>query len=146
MVSKSVSDVKRDMLTPRSLSGHISHSEIIGRNERDIVKSNRGADLRAYLPTLAEYVTLTPRIVTPVSPLCSLPCTQSLITPPKDLPRRRQSYSIAARYPCQSRTLISWAPVVRDSRSRHRARRVDIVPCQSYTCCKCPTIQSRQLR
>lgn len=45
--------------------GDILHSEIIGRNTRDLVRSSRGADLRVYLPTLAEYVTMTPRIVTP---------------------------------------------------------------------------------
>lgn len=45
--------------------GYILHSEIIGRNSRDLVRSSRGADLRVYLPTLAEYVTMTPRIVTP---------------------------------------------------------------------------------
>ncbi|KAL9133203.1 MAG: hypothetical protein Q9175_005620 [Cornicularia normoerica] len=48
--------------------GHILHSEIIGRNTRDLVKSSRGADLRVYLPTLAEYVKMTPRIVTPIYP------------------------------------------------------------------------------
>lgn len=62
------------MLTPTRLSGDILHSEIIGRNSRDLVRSSRGADLRVYLPTLAEYVTMTPRIVTPVglfhSPRC----------------------------------------------------------------------------
>ena len=46
--------------------GGVKHSEIIGKKSRDTVKSTRGHDIRAYLPTLAEYVTLTPRKVTPV--------------------------------------------------------------------------------
>lgn len=56
------------IVTPTHLSGYILHSEIIGRNSRDLVRSSRGADLRVYLPTLAEYVTMTPRIVTPIYP------------------------------------------------------------------------------
>ena len=84
------------MLTPTWLSGDISHSEIIGRNERDLVKSSRGKGLRVNLPTLAEYITMTPRIVTPVSLLYSTQCARSSTTSPVDLPRGRQSYSLVA--------------------------------------------------
>ena len=38
------------MLTSTRLSGDILHSEIIGRNTRDLVRSSRGANLRVYLP------------------------------------------------------------------------------------------------
>ena len=96
MVVKLASAAKKDMLTPTWLSGDISHSEIIGRNERDLVKSSRGKGLRVNLPTLAEYITMTPRIVTPVSLLHPIQCAQSSTTPPVDLPRRRQSYSLVA--------------------------------------------------
>ena len=96
MVVELASGAKRDMLTPTWLSGDISHSEIIGRNERDLVKSSRGKGLRVNLPTLAEYITMTPRIVTPVSLLHSTQCVQSSTTPSVDLPRRRQSYSLVA--------------------------------------------------
>lgn len=47
--------------------GGIKHSDIIGKKSRDTVRSTTGRDVRVYLPTLAEYVTLTPRRVTPVS-------------------------------------------------------------------------------
>lgn len=47
--------------------GRIDHTSIIGRKTRDTVKTHRGADVRVYMPTLAEHVTMTPRIVTPVS-------------------------------------------------------------------------------
>ena len=52
--------------------GSVKHAEIIGKRSRDTVKSTRGVDIRAYLPTLAEYVAFTPRIVTPVSFLVQL--------------------------------------------------------------------------
>ena len=48
-------------------SGGIRHSDIIGKRSRDTVKSTTGRDIRAYLPTLADYITLTPRRVTPVT-------------------------------------------------------------------------------
>ena len=96
MVVKLSSAAKRDMLTPTWLSGDIAHSEIIGRDERDLVKSSRGKGLRVNLPTLAEYITMTPRIVTPVSLLHSTQCAQSSITPPVDLPCQRQSKNLIA--------------------------------------------------
>lgn len=51
--------------------GRISHDSVIGTKLRDVVndkkskKGKRGV-LRALRPSLAEYVTLSPRIVTPV--------------------------------------------------------------------------------
>lgn len=46
--------------------GFISHTDIIGKEPRQIVQSSNGAAYRIYEPTLAEYVRFTPRIVTPV--------------------------------------------------------------------------------
>lgn len=84
------------MLTRTRLSGNILHSEIIGRNTRDLVRSSGGANLRVYLPTLTEYVTLTPRMVTPVSLLHFPPDSPGLRLSPVDLPRGRQSHSLLA--------------------------------------------------
>ena len=47
-------------------TGSVKHSEVIGKRTRDTVKSSKGHEIRAYLPSLAEYTTLTPRVVTPV--------------------------------------------------------------------------------
>jgi hypothetical protein len=41
-------------------------SDILGKNERDIVTTSNGSDFRIMEPTLAHYVCLTPRQVTPV--------------------------------------------------------------------------------
>ena len=96
MVVESASGAGPDMLTPTWFSGDISHSEIIGKNERDLVNSSKGKGFRVNLPTLAEYITMTPRIVTPVSLLRFTQYAQSSTTSPVDLPRRRQSYSLVA--------------------------------------------------
>ncbi|KAL9130946.1 MAG: hypothetical protein Q9217_000992 [Psora testacea] len=48
--------------------GDFYHGDIIGKQSRDIIKSHKGSEVRVHVPTLAEYVTLTPRIVTPVYP------------------------------------------------------------------------------
>ncbi|KNG47372.1 S-adenosyl-L-methionine-dependent methyltransferase [Stemphylium lycopersici] len=48
--------------------GVIQHSDIIGRQPRQIIQSNKGASYRVIDPTLAEYVRLTPRLVTPIYP------------------------------------------------------------------------------
>jgi tRNA (adenine57-N1/adenine58-N1)-methyltransferase catalytic subunit len=48
-------------------NGHVNHDDIIGKSPRDIVQGTKAA-WRLYEPTLEEYVRLTPRIVTPVSP------------------------------------------------------------------------------
>ena len=46
--------------------GSLGHDDIIGKTPRDIVTSSSGKELRVYIPTLEDYVTLTPRLVTPV--------------------------------------------------------------------------------
>jgi tRNA (adenine57-N1/adenine58-N1)-methyltransferase len=46
--------------------GVIKHEEIIGKEPRQLVVSSKGSSSRIHEPTLAEYVRLTPRIVTPV--------------------------------------------------------------------------------
>lgn len=57
--------------TTHSHRGVISHANIIGTEARQIVRSSKGYEYRVYEPTLAEYVRLTPRLVTPVRPLSS---------------------------------------------------------------------------
>ena len=47
--------------------GSIDHEAIIGKQARDVVVTSTGRKLRIGKPTLDEYVTLTPRLVTPVS-------------------------------------------------------------------------------
>ena len=47
--------------------GDISHSDIIGKSPRDLVTSTAGHDYRIHTITLAEYVSMTRRLVTPVS-------------------------------------------------------------------------------
>jgi tRNA (adenine57-N1/adenine58-N1)-methyltransferase len=47
--------------------GDISHADIIGKSPRDLVTSSAGHDYRIHTITLAEYVSLTRRLVTPVS-------------------------------------------------------------------------------
>lgn len=49
--------------------GSLSHDSLIGKEARDIVTLSTGRKFRLHLPTLGEYVELTPRLVTPVSPL-----------------------------------------------------------------------------
>jgi len=46
--------------------GVIPHTDIIGRSPRDILATNRGTEFRLTWPSLDEYVTKVPRIVTPV--------------------------------------------------------------------------------
>jgi tRNA A58 N-methylase Trm61 len=46
--------------------GVIEHSDIIGKQSRQVVRSTKGSHYRIHEPTLAEYVRLTPRLVTPV--------------------------------------------------------------------------------
>lgn len=48
--------------------GSIKHADVIGKEPRQIVNSSRGSSYRVHEPTLAEYVRLTPRLVTPVRP------------------------------------------------------------------------------
>lgn len=54
--------------TTHSHRGVISHANIIGTEARQIVRSSKGYEYRVYEPTLAEYVRLTPRLVTPLYP------------------------------------------------------------------------------
>ena len=46
--------------------GDLNHSDIVGLQSRSYVRSSKGISFRVYEPTLAEYVKLTPRLVTPV--------------------------------------------------------------------------------
>jgi hypothetical protein len=46
--------------------GRIAHDNIIGLRERDLVETHKSTKLRVHLPSLEEYVTLSPRRVTPV--------------------------------------------------------------------------------
>lgn len=46
--------------------GVIEHANVIGKEPRQIVRSSKGSEYRVLTPTLAEYVRLTPRLVTPV--------------------------------------------------------------------------------
>lgn len=46
--------------------GILLHSDVIGKRSRQLVHSKRGHAYRVHEPTLAEYVCLTPRLVTPV--------------------------------------------------------------------------------
>ena len=46
--------------------GDINHSDIIGKSPRDIVTTSAGHDYRLHQVTLAEYVSLSRRLVTPV--------------------------------------------------------------------------------
>lgn len=46
--------------------GTISHADIIGKEPRQTVRSSKGHSYRIHEPTLADYVRLTPRLVTPV--------------------------------------------------------------------------------
>ncbi|OCL04167.1 S-adenosyl-L-methionine-dependent methyltransferase [Glonium stellatum] len=48
--------------------GPISHTEIIGKRVRDIIKTKKGHEYRIHEPTLSEYVRYTPRSVTPIYP------------------------------------------------------------------------------
>lgn len=48
--------------------GHIAHNDIIGRETTPFfTRSSKGRLFRIEQPTLSQYLTLTPRIVTPVS-------------------------------------------------------------------------------
>ncbi|OOQ91083.1 tRNA (adenine-N(1)-)-methyltransferase [Penicillium brasilianum] len=46
--------------------GHVAHDKIIGSRVWDAVQAHKGPDVRLSLPTLEEYVALTPRLVTPI--------------------------------------------------------------------------------
>ncbi|RAH61950.1 adenine-N(1)--methyltransferase [Aspergillus piperis CBS 112811] len=46
--------------------GQLEHDNIIGRRVRDLVQARKGPEYRLSLPTLEEYVAMTPRLVTPI--------------------------------------------------------------------------------
>ncbi|KAL3476385.1 S-adenosyl-L-methionine-dependent methyltransferase [Aspergillus californicus] len=46
--------------------GKLEHDQIIGRRVRDLVEAHKGPEYRLTLPTLEDYVSLTPRLVTPI--------------------------------------------------------------------------------
>ncbi|KAF7715408.1 Uncharacterized protein PECH_007902 [Penicillium ucsense] len=46
--------------------GHVAHEKIIGSRVWDAVPAHKGPDVRLSLPTLEEYVALSPRLVTPI--------------------------------------------------------------------------------
>ncbi|KAI1977994.1 hypothetical protein LOZ53_002700 [Ophidiomyces ophidiicola] len=48
--------------------GSIEHNDIIGKAPRDLVQARKGPQYRITFPTLEEYATLSPRLVTPVYP------------------------------------------------------------------------------
>ncbi|KAJ4384142.1 hypothetical protein N0V86_000987 [Didymella sp. IMI 355093] len=48
--------------------GVIEHVNVIGKEPRQLVRSSKGSEYRVHEPTLAEYVRLTPRLVTPLYP------------------------------------------------------------------------------
>ncbi|KEQ76943.1 hypothetical protein M436DRAFT_69872 [Aureobasidium namibiae CBS 147.97] len=48
--------------------GDISHADIIGKSPRDLVTSSAGHEYRIHTITLAEYVNMTRRLVTPIYP------------------------------------------------------------------------------
>lgn len=56
----------RPGLKVQSKWGSIPHDSLIGKSARDVVASSTSREFRIHIPTLEEYVTLTPRLVTPV--------------------------------------------------------------------------------
>jgi tRNA (adenine57-N1/adenine58-N1)-methyltransferase len=52
--------------TTHSHRGVVKHADVIGKEPRQLVVSSKGSAYRIHEPTLAEYVRLTPRLVTPV--------------------------------------------------------------------------------
>ena len=46
--------------------GTIDHSSLIGKEIRNVVYTTKGVGYRIHQPSLAEYVTFSPRMVTPV--------------------------------------------------------------------------------
>ncbi|KAL1849271.1 hypothetical protein Plec18170_007563 [Paecilomyces lecythidis] len=46
--------------------GVLRHDDIIGKRVRDLVQAHKGPEYRLSLPSLDEYVVLTPRLVTPI--------------------------------------------------------------------------------
>ncbi|KAF2234303.1 hypothetical protein EV356DRAFT_515203 [Viridothelium virens] len=59
--------LRKDAVTPTH-RGSVSHSQIIGARVRDVARSNSAVEFRIHDPTLGEYTSLTPRVVTPIYP------------------------------------------------------------------------------
>lgn len=57
--------------------GKFQHSSLIGKESREDLVTSSGHRLRVYQPTLEEYVTLSPRLVTPVSSLLTIMAADS---------------------------------------------------------------------
>ena len=60
--------------------GDVNHENIIGKRPPNVITTSKRWELRVQLPTLNEYVRLTPRLVTPVGP-----CIQQNVLPITDL-------------------------------------------------------------
>ncbi|OCK81124.1 S-adenosyl-L-methionine-dependent methyltransferase [Lepidopterella palustris CBS 459.81] len=58
----------RPSTTVHTHRGPLSHSNIIGKSSRDVVKTTKGYEYRVLEPTLSEYIRYTPRLVTPIYP------------------------------------------------------------------------------
>ncbi|KAK6520746.1 hypothetical protein TWF506_000993 [Arthrobotrys conoides] len=58
--------------------GNFSHDTLIGRQVRDVVKTNTGAEYLITFPTMEEYIVLSNRIVTPIYPADAAAIVQSL--------------------------------------------------------------------
>ncbi|KAL9587110.1 MAG: hypothetical protein Q9212_000477 [Teloschistes hypoglaucus] len=52
----------------RTKFGSIEHKDVLGKQPRDVVISSKNIKLRLQVPTLEEYVVLSPRLVTPIYP------------------------------------------------------------------------------
>lgn len=72
--------------------GNIAHADVIGKELRQLVHSSRGNAYRIHEPTLAEYVRLTPRLVTPVRLLYHKSCCiAAAASPARPLTRGRST-------------------------------------------------------
>lgn len=61
--------LRKPLTSGDSVHGHqgiIEHTDIIGKRATDVVTTSRGNRFMICEPTLAEYVTLAPRLVAPV--------------------------------------------------------------------------------
>ncbi|KAL8737865.1 MAG: hypothetical protein Q9181_001268 [Wetmoreana brouardii] len=65
--------------------GDIADEAIIGRRPRDVVVSSKDKELRVHIPTLEDYIVLTPRIVTPIYPADASLMVSLLDLHPNDL-------------------------------------------------------------
>ena len=54
--------------------GTIDHASLVGKEIRDVVYTTKGVSYRIHQPSLAEYVSLSSRVVTPVGPSICYSC------------------------------------------------------------------------